>query len=302
VVVNRPSPGKEPLMKEQSNTIDTMGVTEPPANAVKPKLDIIFKKLFVENTDRLHDFLAAALAIPHGAIKGITIKNPEILPDAAGGKLSRVDILLQMGDRVVNVEMQVSRKVGYRDRALYYWSKLYAGELKSGDDYWNLKQSVCINIVSFNLFRRREYHSHFAVMEKTRHEMLTDKCAMHFFELEKLGKEINPDDRLELWLQLINAETKEELDMLEKTGDAPIQKAVYTLYQMSEDEKLQEMARQREKALHDYVSDMNGARREGIEIGIEQGIEIGIERSAKALAEKDALIKELQAQLEKAQG
>jgi predicted transposase/invertase (TIGR01784 family) len=244
-------------MEEPSNTTDNM---EPPANAVKAKLGIIFKKMFVENTDLLHDFLAVALAIPHEAIKDIIIKNPEILPDTIGGKLSRVDILLQVDDRVVNVEMQATPETGFRDRALFYWSKLYAGELKSGDDYWNLKQSICINIVNFDMFGCREFHSHFAVMEKTRHEALTNKCGIHFFELTKISKEANPHDRLELWLQLINAETKEEFDMLAKTGDAPIQNAVYMLHQMSEDERLQELARQREKALSDYVSGMNGAR------------------------------------------
>ncbi len=57
------------------------------------------------------------------------------------------------------------------------------------------------------------------------------------------------NDRLELWLRLINAETEEELDMLYNTKDPEIQKAVDYLRQMSADEKIQEMAREREMAL-----------------------------------------------------
>jgi predicted transposase/invertase (TIGR01784 family) len=52
--------------------------------------------------------------------------------------------------------------------------------------------------------------------------------------------------------------------MLSQTGVAPIQKAVYVLHQMSEDEKIKELAWQREIALHDYVSNMKGAERKGI--------------------------------------
>ena len=40
------------------------------------------------------------------------------------------------------------------------------------------------------------------------------------------------------WLRLIDAEKKEELDMLNQVGTEPIKKAVYTVYQMSADEKM----------------------------------------------------------------
>jgi predicted transposase/invertase (TIGR01784 family) len=236
---------------------------EPPTNVIRAKLDIIFKKMFIENTDLLHDFLATVLEMPHDSIKNIVVRNPELLPDVVDGKLSRVDILLKVDDRVVNVEMQIACETDYRDRALFHWSKLFAGELKGGDDYENLKQSICINVINFNMFKCREFHSHFTVMEKTRHEVLTDKCGIHFFELKKINKKANLNDRMELWLQLINAETKEEMAMLEQTGDAPIQKAVYVLHQMSEDERLAEMARIREKSLLDYTSGMNYAKRQG---------------------------------------
>jgi predicted transposase/invertase (TIGR01784 family) len=141
---------------------------------------------------------------------------------------------------------------------------LYAGELKRGNEYEELKQSICINVINFNMFDCSEYHSHFTVMEKNRHEVLTDKCGIHFFELKKIGKQANKENRKELWLQLINAETKEDFDMLSQTGIAPIQKAVYVLHQMSEDEKIRELAWQREIALHDYVSNMKGAERKGL--------------------------------------
>lgn len=105
--------------------------------------------------------------------------------------------------------------------------------------------------------------SRFSLLEETRHEPLTEKCSILFFELKKVNNNIDKNDRKKLWLQLINAETEEELDMLEKTGVPEIQKAVVILHEMSADEQIREMARLREKAILDEKSMMNFARREG---------------------------------------
>jgi len=244
-------------------------------NAVKAKLDIIFKKLMCENSDLLHDFLASMLKIPYESIKDIKILNSEIMPETISGKFSRLDLKMEVDGKLINAEIQIKDTNEYKDRAMYYWTKLYGGELKSGEDYIDLKKSITINIINFNLFDCREFHSEFTVMERTRHEVLSEKCAIHFFELKKIGKKINKEDKAVLWLQLINAETKEEFDMLEQTGVAPIQKAVFVLHQMSEDEKTQEIARLREKALHDETTALNHATRKGLEKGIKKGLEKG---------------------------
>ena len=55
---------------------------------------------------------------------------------------------------------------------------------------------------------------------------------------------------------------------------------------MSEDEKIQELARLREKALHDEASALDHARREGEQIGIEKGEKIGIEKGERIGIEK----------------
>ena len=59
--------------------------------------------------------------------------------------------------------------------------------------------------------------------------------------------------------------------MLQQTEVQPIQKAVMIIHQMSDDEKIQELARLREKALHDEASALSTARKEGREEGREQG-------------------------------
>jgi len=231
-------------------------------NVLKAKLDIIFKKIFSENKKLLIDLLSSLLQIPIESIKNVVIKNSEILPDSLTGKFVRMDLNMEVDGKLINIEMQYGKDYHYKDRTLFYWSKLYSGALQSGEDFENLKQSICINIVDFALFDCKEFHSHFSIMEKDRHEILTDKLAIHFFELGKISKQANKDNKMELWLQFVNAETEEEFEMLKQTGVAPIQEAIYVLYQMSDDEKIQEAARLREKALHIEASNISGAKQE----------------------------------------
>ena len=156
------------------------------------------------------------------------------------------------------MEIQLYNKGNFPERSLYYWSKLYTDELKSGEDYSLLKRTICVNILDFNLFTKCESpYSKFMLLEEKRHDLLTDKCAIMFLELTKIDDQIDANDRKKLWLQLIKAETKEELDMIEKTGVPEIQKAVVFLHEMSADEKAREIARLREKALHDHANDVN---------------------------------------------
>lgn len=254
------------------------------------KLDIIFKKLFTENQDLLQSFLCSILDISFDDVEELTIINPEILPNDPEGKQGALDLKVNINDKIVNIELQLHNEGNFKDRSLFYWTKNFADELKSGEDYIELKQTISINILNFNLFKCSEPYSKFALLETTRNEQLTDKCSILFFELKKIDKKINVSDRKLLWLQLINAETKEEFDMLEKTQEPAIRKAVIKLHEMSEDEKTKEIARSREKWLHDRVSALGYAKRTGMAEGMEKGIAKGMAKGmakghAKGLAE-----------------
>ncbi|MGN0692832.1 MAG: PD-(D/E)XK nuclease family transposase [Oscillospiraceae bacterium] len=67
----------------------------------------------------------------------------------------------------------------------------------------------------------------------------------------------------ELWLQFLNAESEEELEKIAATNIPIMQKAVKVIYDMSEDPEIRELARLREKALHDEATALKRAREEG---------------------------------------
>lgn len=251
---------------------------------VKLKLDVIFKRVFgnENNKDILAAFLSAMLEIPRDSIETIYINNVELAPEFLGRKFSRLDLRLEVDGRTVNVEMQVNSEDDFRERTLYYWSKIFSEDLKAGQEYGDLKRTVCMNIVNFNLFDCIDYHSHFQIMEKNRGEVLSDKFAIHFFELKKIDN-VQKNRAMEDWLHLINAETEDELMAIQQTTTIPeVKNTIVILRQLSADEKIRQEAYYREKALHDEASARGYERRQGRAEGRAEGI---VEGRAEGIVE-----------------
>lgn len=237
------------------------------------KLDVIFKRVFGDekNKDIIAAFISDLLEIPRSSIRSIYINNVELTPEFFDQKFSRLDLKLDVDGRIVNIEMQVNKEEDFKERTLFYWSKLYSEELKAGDEYEKLKQTICINIINFELFKCEDYHSHFKVMESERHEVLTDKFAIHFFELKKLGN-YKKNKRMEDWLNLINAETEGDLMAIQQNTSIPeVQQTIVMLRKLNADERVRQEAFYREKRLHDEASALGSARREGEAKGIVKG-------------------------------
>lgn len=262
-------------------------------NVISAKLDIIFKKFFTENKTMLEDFVPAMLDIPKERISNITITNGEIPPETINGKFSRLDLSMRVDDKLVNVEIQMKNEPDFRDRTLFYWAKLYTSELGSGEEYSNLKQTITINIINFNMFSGNDFHTEVAAMIKGTDEVFSDKFSIHFFELKKVSRKPNPNNRRELWLQFINAESEEDFDMLGQVNDAVMTNAINILLDMSEETRIKEMARLREKTLHDEASALGNARREGQAEGRAEGEAIGLEKGRAK--ERAAMIAKMRA-------
>lgn len=229
------------------------------------KLDVIFKRVFGNDSNKaiIAAFISDLLEIPRESIKAIYINNVELTPEYLDMKFSRLDLRLDVDGRIVNIEMQVNRETDFKERTLFYWSKLYSEELRTGEEYGELKQTICINIINFDLFDCEDYHSRFKVLETERHEVLTEKFAIHFFELKKLSK-FKKNRRMEDWLNLINAETEGDLMAIQQTTQIPeVKDTIVMLRQLSADEQVRMEAHYREKRLHDEATALGSARREG---------------------------------------
>ena len=241
---------------------------------ISAKLDIVFKMLFAneKNLDILEAFLSDLLDIPPGELHNVKVKNPEIEGSQIDEKYYRLDLNLDIGNQLVNVEMQVRQEKYFADRSLVYWSKLYSSQLDTGEKYTELCPCIAVNIMDYIAFDKHEdFHSKFEAWDVEHNHKLSDKMEIHFFELKKVEDKPDASNRKKLWLQFIKADTEEAFAMLENVGIPEITKGVHAIYAMNSDEKAKEFIRMREKALHDRASELAAEREEGIAIGRAEG-------------------------------
>lgn len=109
------------------------------------------------------------LDVPVDTIKNVEIIDNEIVLDTIEKKFSRLDLLLQINNEYINIEIQVNNYNDFKERTLFYWSKVYSNQLGKSEDYISLKDTITINIIDFNLFDCSECHSSFMIYETTNH-------------------------------------------------------------------------------------------------------------------------------------
>ena len=226
------------------------------------KDDALFKMIFVQNPDLLKRLVSELLAIRYESIEEFKITNPEMPSDFVGKKFCQLDIIMVVDGRRVDLEIQVRDEGDYPQRVLFNWARVYSSALPEGGDYIDLPQTVIISIINFKQFRCKDFHSEFAPLEVTRHELLTDKLRLHFYELPKLPATVSADDGLRLWLTLFKAKTKEELAKIKALGVPVMTKAIEAYESVSVSPEFLEIERLRSKARHNEAAALRHARQE----------------------------------------
>ena len=233
--------------------------------------DFIFKKVFGKqgNESILKDFLEAILKI---RIEKIEVEaEVELERELIDDKVGKLDIKAIIDNKTtIDIEMQMEDKYNMAERTLYYWSSLYHTGLKKTEDYRINNRVITINILKYDIFKEGPYHEKIQLRREYKNILLTNKLEIHFIQLTKFLREGNKTENKELWnwLTFICDKDKKELEYL--TGD----------------EAVRRMAFLREKAERDYVSNMNGAREEGIELGIKEGEKNKAKEIAKEMLTK----------------
>ncbi|BAF60639.1 hypothetical protein PTH_2458 [Pelotomaculum thermopropionicum SI] len=252
-------------------------------NGINRTNDYAFKRIFgsEEGKEALLGFLNAVFKLPPGKeITDLELLDRELDPEYLLDKAARLDILARTaGGVLVNVEIQIARQQDIDKRTLFYWARLYGGQLKSGQRFSELRKTININILGFDWFADGRYHHVFRVRDVETGELMNDHLEIHFLELNKVQKrEWNPDDPLEAWLMYLNNLEGEGLRMLAEKNPA-IKKAltVEEIFKKSElERRLYEL---REKAIWDHVSMMADAEERGRAEGRAKGRTEGIQDS-----------------------
>ena len=252
--------------------------------------DIVFKRAFSRDgsEDILKSLLEAILEIP---IEKVIVKNPELPPNLYDSKAGVLDVKVQINENILcDIEMQVKDLKNIDTRSTFYMSKILSDELQRGENYLNIKNTIVINLLNFEFYKRNSYHSiaHMKFEEtkeneyvnmgyKKEDEIATQDLEMHFIELPKFEKK-NPEakTKLEQWLWLI-AGREDKLEMAKKENKE-IKKAMEIINEMSMDKKEWELYESRQKAIMDYNTGMLSAEEKGRSEGRVEGEAIGVEK------------------------
>ncbi|MDR2087261.1 MAG: Rpn family recombination-promoting nuclease/putative transposase [Dysgonamonadaceae bacterium] len=212
------------------------------------------------------------------------ITDRQIPAKIEGAKASVLDVRAVINDRTkVNIEVQL-RAVGNMDkRSLYYWSCEYSKGIHAGDNYNKLPQVVVINILGAEFLPIDEVHSSFHLWEDEHKDfMLTDVLEMHFIDMVKFRRLKEKDiegNPLHRWLAFFDKNTNENTLKKIITMEPAIEKAMWKIGNVLQDEDMLRIYESREMAAMDYNSGMdhalNKGKQEGILIGKQEGILIG---------------------------
>jgi predicted transposase/invertase (TIGR01784 family) len=239
-----------------------------------PKLDIVFWMLFGEERNRaLLISLINAVLQPPVPIEAVEVLSSEPERSTIGDKAIALDVRVRLvGGEQIDIEMQSQRRRALPQRVLYYWARLYAGQLSRGEGYDALRRCAAVLFANFSMLAGPRFHSTFAVRERHDGEVLTDQLEVHVLELPKLAQEAfrNDEPSLALWGKFLAATTDAELETLAMT-DPMLKEAKQALEGLSADPRARFRAEQRETALRAYQFEMGAAWHEGKAEGRTEG-------------------------------
>lgn len=260
---------------------------------LSPKLDVVFQALFGEvgNESITKGFLETIL---ERKIDSIDLsRNPILRREFKDEKLGVLDIIAKLDENeICNIELQIVDKKNIIERILYYWSRLYSRQIKSGEDYKILQKAIVILITDFKIENLEEldYHSRWKIMEDKQGKkiILTQKLEIDIIELPKIiGKEKEQDNLLD-WLYFLENPKSERVTEKMKENEN-LKEAVKKLDNLSEDEKMQRIADLRQKAIMDEKAIYEKGLEIGLEKGIQRGMEKGIEKGIMEGSQKEKI-------------
>ena len=205
-------------------------------------------------------------------------KSTHLIKNFIHDKLGILDLRVKLDNKVYcNVEVQMNDEGNITERMLYYWAKLYDGQIQSGGKYKDLEKTISVGILNFELDNLKNlpgYCSKWKIIDENgRKVILTDLFELIIIELPKLAKcgidEIKKDKLAQWMLFINNPESVEVKEIMEENRD--IKQAVETLEEISDDKEMRRLAELREKAKLDEISWAYNAEQRGIKKGEARG-------------------------------
>ena len=249
-----------------------------------PKIDYVFKRIFgyIGNEEITKGLISSIIG---KEISNIELDNNTILEkDLLDDKVGILDIRAKIEDKInCNIEMQIVDRKNIEKRILYYWSKLYNMNIKTGKDYENLEKVIVILLTDYEIDSLKEikkYETKWNIREEEYQKViLTEVMEFYIIELPKYEKykDKTENEKLNKWIKFIK-----EPGGIEMGDDKEIKKAKEVLEEISQDKRERYLAELREK----YILDQKAIEDAGYDKGLREGMTQGIAQGKKEEKEK----------------
>ena len=211
--------------------------------------DYLFRALIQSDTYVRNAIIASLLGVPISDIAETTVENPILLGRAIDKKDFFLDIKVRLNGRtMINLEMQVVNEHNWPERSLGYLCRCF-DSLNEGDAYDEARPACQFAFLDFVLFKDSpEFFARYMLQNVKNHRIYTDKFQLGIVDLTNIELATDEDKSrgLVFWAELFKAQTWEDLRML-ATEDKNIDRAISSVYQLTEDERIREQCRQREE-------------------------------------------------------
>ena len=246
---------------------------------LKPKIDVVFHALFREGNEKITK--AMIQAATKEKIQKVNLDNDKhLVGKYPEEKLGIVDLKATLDNGTIcDIEIQLADNKDTAERFLFYWSRIYAGQLVKGDDYGKLNKVIGIIIIDYELEKTKEVQklsTKWKIREVSTGKQieLTDVFELYIIEIPKARRMLKEEPKNELaqWVMFINDPNESEVSKIME-DNKEIKEAMNELEKISKDNELRRVAELREKAIRDEKNGLRHAKEEGIKEGIKEGIE-----------------------------
>lgn len=249
---------------------------------IRPINDFAFKKVFgsAENKVALLSLLNAILELER-PIVDVTIENPFNLQDFHDDKLSILDIkAVDHAGAIYDIEMQLSNTPGLVNRIVFYGCEIYAGQLKSGNAYHELRPVFAICLLDGILWSDSgKVHHAFRFSDRDSGRILQGTLEIHTLELGRYNVQkgaLANATPLDCWLYwLLHAHELESGELARLFPQEGIRQATKSITRIAAQTEDKAMYDAREKAARDRQWIIESSRLAGLEKGLEEGLEKG---------------------------
>lgn len=263
-------------------------------HAIDPKIDCVFKALLGAEENRnllihfLNAFLAQELLEP---IVWVEILNPYNEKEFLSDKLSIVDVKAKDGqERIYQIEIQLTNHSHLPARIIYNWADIYSQQLKSGQDYGELKPTYAIWLLAENLITDDSAYVHHYKVRDEQGKTFTQHGGIWLLELNKFdANRIESEDQR--WLQFFKVgEQLNDESLPDWMITQEMKQAMSTLSTFSEKERQYHQYQARQEYLREQRTiqrELEETSRELLQAKLRE--EAALKREKAALAEIERL-------------